>query len=263
MAVHTAAVELSIEHREALVDFLRQLADDELTLGHRDSEWLGFAPDVEEDVAFSSIAQDEVGHAVYYLDRLAELGEGAADVLAFQRDGGARRNANLVERVNGDWAYTILRHFCYDVFDTLRLRALTDSSFKPLAQGAEKMLREERYHLLHMESWVKHLGRAGGEARERLQAAVEAVWRDLGDLFSLGAHAEVLVRERLMPVPPEELLASWVDRVGPVLTEAGLSWPGAPTLTTEAGRVGVHGPELQTLLDTMRAVYHLNPETRW
>ncbi len=44
-------------------DFLLELADDELVLGWRDSEWTGIAPFLEEDVAFSSIAQSEIGHA--------------------------------------------------------------------------------------------------------------------------------------------------------------------------------------------------------
>ncbi len=42
---------------------LLRIADDELILGWRDSEWTGIAPSLEEDVAFSSIAQNEIGRA--------------------------------------------------------------------------------------------------------------------------------------------------------------------------------------------------------
>ncbi|HYU57528.1 MAG TPA: Phenylacetic acid catabolic protein, partial [Actinomycetota bacterium] len=42
---------------------LLALADDELIIGHRHSEWTGWAPHIEEDLAFSSIAQDEMAHA--------------------------------------------------------------------------------------------------------------------------------------------------------------------------------------------------------
>ena len=142
------------EYRKALVELLYQLADDELCLGHRDSEWLGVAPDIEGDVAFSSIAQDEVGHAVFHLERLHELGEPDPDFLAFSRGPTERRNAVLVERPNGDWAQTILRHFLYDVFDDVRAESLLASSYRPLAQGMAKIRREEYYHLLHLKMWV-------------------------------------------------------------------------------------------------------------
>ena len=83
-------------YQKALTDLLFQLADDELFLGHRDSEWLGIAPGIEEDVAFSSVSQDEVGHALFFLERLAELGETDPDTLAFMRQADERRNASLL-----------------------------------------------------------------------------------------------------------------------------------------------------------------------
>ena len=53
---------------------LLELADDELVLGWRDSEWTGIAPFLEEDVAFSSISQTEIGHArAWYELAAAEL----------------------------------------------------------------------------------------------------------------------------------------------------------------------------------------------
>src|SRR5437588_5656396 len=97
--------------RAALVAYLLAWADDELILGHRDSEWTGFAPQVEEDVAFSSIAQDEIGHAVLYYGLLAGLTGQSADQLALFRPVDAYRHAELVERPNGDWADTIARHY--------------------------------------------------------------------------------------------------------------------------------------------------------
>ena len=42
---------------------LLPIADDGLVLGWRNSEWTSIAPFLEEDVAFSSIAQNEIGHA--------------------------------------------------------------------------------------------------------------------------------------------------------------------------------------------------------
>jgi phenylacetate-CoA oxygenase, PaaI subunit len=250
-------------YKAALVDLLYQLADDELFLGHRDSEWLGLAPDIEEDVAFSSIAQDEVGHAAYFYQLLSELGEGDADDLAYGRAAAVRRNARLVERPNGDWAYTIVRHLVYDVFEDVRLEALASSSYAPLAHGAVKIRREERYHLLHMETWFTRLGQAGGEARERLENAVAAIWPEIGDLFSLGAHAAVLVAEGILPIGREELVARWEARMKPLFEAAGLAWPGTPQLPAQDGRLGQHSADLVALLDTMGEVYRLEPAARW
>ncbi|GAB6932749.1 1,2-phenylacetyl-CoA epoxidase subunit PaaC [Calditerricola satsumensis] len=250
-------------YKAALVDLLYQLADDELFLGHRDSEWLGLAPDIEEDVAFSSIAQDEVGHAAYFYQLLSELGEGDADDLAYGRAAAERRNARLVERPNGDWAYTIVRHLVYDVFEGVRLEALASSSYAPLAHGAVKIRREERYHLLHMETWFTRLGQAGGEAKERLEKAVAAIWPEIGDLFSLGAHADVLVAEGILPVTRAEMVSRWEARLKPLFEAAQLAWPGTPPLPAQDGRLGQHSPDLDALLDTMAEVYRLEPAARW
>src|SRR2546430_15493727 len=62
-----------------------EIADDELILGWRNSEWTGIAPLLEEDVAFSSIAQNEIGHARAWYELAArELGT-TADELALDR----------------------------------------------------------------------------------------------------------------------------------------------------------------------------------
>src|SRR6059036_1678845 len=104
---------------------LLAIADDELILGWRDSEWTGIAPFLEEDVAFSSIAQNEIGHARALYELAArELGT-TADELAFDRKPEEYRCAQLVElRLVPDWAATIARHHLYERADELRLEAL-------------------------------------------------------------------------------------------------------------------------------------------
>ncbi len=105
--------------QEALVELLFQLADDDFLFAYRGSEWLGLAPHIEEDIAFSSISQDTMGHAAMYYQLLEDLGCGSADELAHARPASARRNAVLLERANGpghylrepryDWAFTVVR----------------------------------------------------------------------------------------------------------------------------------------------------------
>src|SRR5207248_6066535 len=108
-------------------DLLIPMADDELILGWRDSEWTGIAPFLEEDVAFSSISQNEVGHArALYEIAARDLGV-TADELAFDRKPEEYRSAPLVERREPDWARTIARHVLYEAADEIRVQALEDS----------------------------------------------------------------------------------------------------------------------------------------
>jgi ring-1,2-phenylacetyl-CoA epoxidase subunit PaaC len=242
---------------------LTELADDELTLGHRDSEWLGLAPDIEGDIAFSSIAQDEVGHATFFFERLSELTDEPVDPLAFARPVHARRNARLLERENGDWAKTIVRHYLYDVFDRLRLQALADSSYRPLAQGAVKMLREEHYHLLHMVTTFRRLA-SGGEARRRVERALQELADDVGSLFAGCLTDERVQKFGLVSVSGEELRMSWQREVCELFVELGLNLPaGFCEVRVDGDGRHEHTPALEKLLTVMSEVYQSNPAANW
>ena len=135
---------------DAIKDLLLRMADDELIVGHRMSEWTGMGPILEEDIAFSSMAQDEIGHSQSYLIILHELlGEQHPDVVAFQRKPEDFTSCHLTELPNKDYAFSLIRHFLYDIAEGIRLDALRKSSFKPLAELAKKLSREEKYHMLH------------------------------------------------------------------------------------------------------------------
>jgi ring-1,2-phenylacetyl-CoA epoxidase subunit PaaC len=142
---------------------LLELADDELILGWRNSEWTGIAPMLEEDVAFSSIAQNEIGHARALYELAArELGT-TADELAFDRTPDEYRCSKLVQlRLVPDWARTIARHVVYERADQARLDALKSSDDAELAGLASKIDREEAYHRMHAQMWAERLG---GEPR--------------------------------------------------------------------------------------------------
>jgi ring-1,2-phenylacetyl-CoA epoxidase subunit PaaC len=154
---------------------LLELADDELILGWRDSEWTGIAPDLEEDVAFSSIAQNEIGHARALYELAArDLGT-TADELAFDRDPSEYRSAPLVElRLVPDWAATIARHWVYETADAIRIAALTESDDSELAGLAAKIDREEVYHRMHAEMWVARF-RSSPEGDARLSDALARI----------------------------------------------------------------------------------------
>src|SRR5205085_12648509 len=98
----------------ALTGLLLTLADDEFVVGWSDSEWTGIAPLLEEDVAMSSLAQDELGHATALYGLLAELTFADPDALAFDREPEAFRHARLPDHGRGDWAMTIARRYLYE-----------------------------------------------------------------------------------------------------------------------------------------------------
>jgi ring-1,2-phenylacetyl-CoA epoxidase subunit PaaC len=166
------------------------LADDELVLGWRDSEWTGIAPLLEEDVAFSSIAQNEIGHARAIYELLVGA-DGDADVLAFDRKLEEYRCAPLVELHLLDWAHTIARRWLYEVADEIRITALKDDSDSAVAGLAAKIDREEAYHRMHAEMWHERL-----RDDPRFREAVEELWP-----YALG-------------VLPTELRGELVSRVG-------------------------------------------------
>jgi ring-1,2-phenylacetyl-CoA epoxidase subunit PaaC len=179
-------------------ELLLELADDELVLGWRDSEWTGIAPFLEEDVAFSSIAQTEIGHArAFYELAAAELGT-TADELAFDRKPEEYRSAPLVELdLVHDWARSIARRWLYEAADAIRVDALLHSDEPAVAGLAAKIEREEAYHQLHAEMWADRL-RASDDGRIRFEAAVEALWP-----YALGV-LEGTDRDRLCEVVGRE-----------------------------------------------------------
>src|SRR5215203_2622424 len=150
---------------------LLEYADDELILGWRDSEWTGIAPFLEEDVAFSSISQNEVGHArALYEITARELGT-TADELAFDRAPEEYRSAPLVELRKMDWAGTIARHVLYEAADEIRLETLKSNDDEEVAGLAAKMDREEAYHRIHAQMWEERL-----RDEPRFQAALDELW---------------------------------------------------------------------------------------
>jgi ring-1,2-phenylacetyl-CoA epoxidase subunit PaaC len=203
---------------------LLELADDELILGWRDSEWTGIAPSLEEDVAFSSIAQNEIGHARALYELAArELGT-TADELAFDRDPSEYRSAPLVEQRRLEWAHTIARHYLYETADEIRLAALKQADDADVAGLAAKMDREEQYHRLHARMWNERL-----RDEPRYQEALRELWPLALGVLAPEQRAELADRVGLEPLDAverdkqsEELRELWEE-----MTMVRRSVPGA------------------------------------
>jgi ring-1,2-phenylacetyl-CoA epoxidase subunit PaaC len=235
--VTAAAPDLDVRAREALAELLLCVADDEFVLGFWDSEWTGIAPMLEEDVATSSIAQDEIGHANAIYGLLAELTDDDADAIAYGREADGFRHAALLNHGRGDWAASVARRYLYETADGVRLSALSRSSFAPLAALATKMRREETYHRLHVDAWLRRLADGGDETRARLADAIRRLWPDAQEVFAPLAGEEELVRHGLLPEPMRALHATWQAQVRPVLEPIVGELPAiAPTLDGRSRR---------------------------
>ena len=67
---------------DAFRDLLLSIADDKLILGHRNSDWTGLGPILEEDIAFSALAQDDIAHALALYEVIAARTDTTADASA-------------------------------------------------------------------------------------------------------------------------------------------------------------------------------------
>jgi ring-1,2-phenylacetyl-CoA epoxidase subunit PaaC len=211
--------------RDALAELLVALADDEFVLGYWDSEWTGIAPMLEEDVAMSSVSQDEIGHARAWYELLAGLTDDDPDRIAYGRAPDDYRHAALMNHARTDWAFTVARRFLYEHADSVRLESLARSSHAPLAELAVKMRREETYHLMHFDVWLRRLAEADDDARTRVAAALERAGQDAGTVFTPLAGEAQLLAAGILPEAMETLRRRWLERVEPVLRSLDLPVP--------------------------------------
>ena len=241
---------------------LLAISDDELILGHRHSEWTGFAPDIESDVAMSSIAQEEIGHARVFYEQIAALDGTSADRLAFGRAPEAFRNAVLTERPNGDWAFAVVRAWLYDHADRVRLQTVAASPLGAFASLAKTLLREEKYHVLFSDAWLERLARGGDDASTRVQQAVDALWPDALGLFETTPDTGHLATVGALAASMDAQRSRWEAEVRPRLEALGLTVP-AGAVATVGGREGRHLPDLGMLLMEMTSVWRSDPGAKW
>lgn len=250
------------EPSPAAREVLLGLADDDLLVGHRHSEWLGYAPVLEEDLAFASIGQDELGHASLVYALLAGGDEKEADRLAFSRPPQDYRSAWLAERATPVWEDALVRHLLYDLAEERRWAALSASGAPGVAPVAARVLLEERYHTLHARTLFSHLAEGTEESHARLQGSLDALAPLAAGLFeATPAEAEALA-EGVVASSGAELEASFREAVADLVRPYGLRAPFEP-LVAPGGRAGVRSPDFAEAHATMTAVLRLDPSATW
>jgi ring-1,2-phenylacetyl-CoA epoxidase subunit PaaC len=202
--------------RNALADRLLALADDELILAHRNSEWAGHAPILEEDIAFANMALDEMGHAAIWYGLRGELTGENPTGSSSSATPGQYRNVQLVELPRGDWAFSMVRQYLFDAAESVTLPHLAASSYRPLAEAAAKIATEERYHLRHTGLWLRRLGLGTAESHARLQAALDILWPYARQLF--------------VPLPDDTILVDAADHPRRRTSAPRMGWADRPFL---------------------------------
>lgn len=247
----------------SLSAYLLRLGDDRLILGHRMSEWCGHGPILEEDIALANIALDLIGQANLMLEVAAkEEGQGrSADALAYFREGVEFRNALIMELPRGDFAFTTARQFLVSVFEVLHLERLQASKHRDLAGIAAKAFKETRYHARHSADWMLKLGDGTLESHQRVQAAIDELWRFTGELFESDEVERPLVADGVA-VDRAMLREPWREEVTRILKAATLTVPDDGFMQ-RGGREGRHTEHLGHLLAEMQIVARSFPGVDW
>ena len=249
--------------KEALLDYVLRLADNNLILGQRLSEWCGHAPELELDIALSNIALDLIGQSRNLYQYAAELeGKGRTeDDLAYLRDCDAYRNVLLVEQPNEDFAYTVVRQFFFDVYNYLFYNELKNCKDEQLAAIAEKSLKEIHYHLRFSSEWTIRLGDGTEVSHKKMQTAVNDLWDFIGELTLPNQVDEILLKEGIA-VDLNNIKAAYFNKVKEILNEATLAIPAHEPFQS-GGKDGKHSEFLGHILSELQWMQRAYPGAEW
>jgi ring-1,2-phenylacetyl-CoA epoxidase subunit PaaC len=256
---------------DLLSNYIIHQADNALILGHRNSEWTGHGPILEQDIAISNIALDLIGQARNFYQlaayRINGLNPGeniTEDDLAYLRDGNEFKNFILVEQLNGDWAKTILRQFYFSTYQLLLYRELLNSQYSEISAICEKSVKETRYHVKWSSEWVIRLGDSTEESKTRMLNAQQVLNPWIGELF-LPVDFEYEAAESGAGILPEILKEEWYQRVNKIFETAALPAISSDKKSMQllSGKKGVHSEHLGFLLAEMQFLQRAYPGCAW
>jgi ring-1,2-phenylacetyl-CoA epoxidase subunit PaaC len=253
-----------------LIKYVLHLADNSLILGHRNSEWTGHGPILEQDIAISNIALDLIGQSRNLYQYAASLitdtynrSNATEDSLAYLRDPQDFFNVCLTELPKGDWADTICRQYLISSYQFLQYEQLKKSNNEALASVAEKSLKEIAYHVSWSAEWVIRLGDGTAVSHAKMQASVNRVWSYVAELFIAADYENALADSIGCPIP-EHLQSAWNARVTSVFDEATLQLPiSSAGSEIYFGKEGNHTEHLTGLLREMQYMQRTYPGCEW
>jgi ring-1,2-phenylacetyl-CoA epoxidase subunit PaaC len=255
---------------DPLIQYALHLADNALILGHRNSEWCGHGPVLEQDIAITNISLDLIGQARNFYQYAAKLINGSTnkpinnateDSLAYLRDNREFKNCLLAEQSNGDWAKTTLRQFLFSSYQFYLYQELSNSRDEQLAAIAEKSLKEVTYHLRWSSEWVIRLGDGTEESHQRMMNAIDELWMYTGELFVATDYELVVAREGT-GVDLSVIESKWKEKIKEVFSEATLPYPGKVFMQT-GGKEGKHTEHLGYILAELQFMQRAYPNSEW
>ncbi|WP_107774909.1 1,2-phenylacetyl-CoA epoxidase subunit PaaC [Nocardioides sediminis] len=245
------------------VDYVLGLADDALVSAQRMGWWISRAPQLEEDLALANIGLDLLGQARSLLSHAGEI-EGAGrdeDDLAYWRDERDFRNVKLVERPQEDFGVAMARLLVLSTWQSELYAALQRSTDPTLAAIAAKAAKEVAYHHDHARQWVLRLGDGTEESHARMQAALDAEWPWVEELFDESHLDPALVADGVA-VAPSSLREPVLRRLEDVVRAATLAVPDVPP-RVPGGRAGLHTEHLGRMLAEMQHLTRSHPGATW
>jgi ring-1,2-phenylacetyl-CoA epoxidase subunit PaaC len=249
--------------RDDIYNYVLQLADNSLIMGHRLSEWTGHGPVLEQDIAITNIALDLVGQSRYFYQYAALLKDDGSteDSLAYLRDVNEFKNILLVELPNGDWAKTILKTFFFSSYQYFFYKELIHSLDKQLSAIAEKSLKEVTYHLRWSSEWIIRLGDGTDESHRRMMNALDGLWNYTGEMF-VAADYELQACNNKIGVDTSLLKDDWNKKIKEVFAEATLIVPEAKWMQS-GGKAGIHTEHLGYIITEMQFLQRAYPGCEW
>ncbi|KAA1246765.1 1,2-phenylacetyl-CoA epoxidase subunit PaaC [Aquimarina sp. RZ0] len=247
----------------SLYNYILGISDNTLILGQRLSELCGHGPNLETDIACTNIALDLLGQTRSYYQYVAKLSEGQSteDDIAFLRTEREYKNILLVEQPNTNFGYVIIRQFFYDVFHLLLLRELQNSKDETLAAIAKKGIKEVSYHQRFSSDWVKRLGDGTKTSHNKIQEAVDDLWKFTDELFYLTEDDKSAVISGI-GVDVSLLKSSYYQIVEEVLQEATLTIPELKWFR-KGGKEGIHSEHMGYLLSDLQYMQRTYPNMKW
>ena len=249
--------------KENLIKYILGIADNSLILGQRLGELCGHGPNLETDIALTNISLDLLGQTRNYYQYVAKLqgGNKTEDDVAFMRNEREYLNVLLVEQPNNHFGYVMARQFYFDVFHLLLMENLQKSTDMNLAAIAKKGIKEVSYHLRFSSDWIKRLGDGTQESHQKMQEAIDDLWRYTDELFQQ-TEADKKMMEAGIGVDVTIFKEAYYKKVSEVLTEASLSVPEGRYIQ-KGGKQGIHTEQMGFILADLQYMQRAHPNLKW
>lgn len=246
-----------------LYKYLLRLADTNMILSHRLSEYCSNGPYLEEDLAISNTALDLLGAGEQYLIYAAEESseETSADLLAFHRNENEYFNWQLTEQPNSDFAFVMARQFYVDVYNFFLYQGLVESKDERIQAIAQKSIKEVTYHLRRSSEWIIRLGDGTEESHQKIQTALNELWFYTNEMFEMDEVHQDMFNQGI-GIDMAKLKNQWLQKVEEILNIATLKLPHSEFFAF-GSKDGIHTEHLGFMLAEMQYLPRAYPDAKW